>query len=108
MPPKLPHLSQRNSFDRRGVSLLEVLVVLAIVALLAIFITWCQSGGTPGGGLTSSATISAARETIKTAAKNILIASAPVFDCAKAAALTANVASAQAKINQAALDYPKD
>lgn len=112
MPPKLPDLSRQNSFAYRrgGVSLLEVLIVIGILALLAVFIiAQCkQSGGKPGGVLMSSATISAARETIKTAAKNFLIASAPVFDCQQAGSLTADVASAQAKINQAARDYPQD
>ena len=97
-----------------GVTLVELLVVIAIIALLIIFVPKCtsssgsSSGGSSSGSLAGSATISATLETIKVAAKNLVIASAPITDCKKAAALAADVAAAQTKINNAARDYPQD
>lgn len=101
--------ARRPFLARGGFTLLEMLIVIAIVALLLFFVLRCQgSGSGTSGGMAGSASISAARETLKTAAKNLTIASAPVFDCKQAAALSADVTAAQTKINDAAKDYPAD
>ncbi len=101
-------LSESRFACQKGVTLLEALIVLAIIALLAVFVTQCTPAGNLFNTLSGSATVSAARETINVAAKNFMIAAAPVIDCSKAAALTADVTAAQTKINDAARDYAAD
>lgn len=100
---------------QRGFTLFHLIIVIAIVALVMFFIAYCSSrgsGGTGGAGVVipkGKAVVSATEGSVRGAIAAFSMATiTPKCTKQEADDLTAKVAEAQIKINDAAAQYPQD
>ena len=104
------NLSGRKRSSSFGVSLWELAVVIAILVVLAFFImrSCAKGGSSSSAGVLGRTTVGLAKEAVKLASTNYTIHMSPSSDCRYARDLANDVATAQAKIDAAARDYPSD